>query len=185
MDPLQEQTLSRYIHLRDHISGHPYFFEMFPVLQPDFEALSHRLSLILKSKDMFEESDFLTLKEDLIVLASSCCRKLTSYSLLEDIKELQGMFFSPDELHLLSDAELLRICEQISDKYTEYRKDLADYGINDSCIDNLQKLTDRFQTLLKNKQIISDLMEQTKKDFSGLLDEAAKIFDDVLEKHPS
>lgn len=109
---------------------------------------------------MFEESELPSIKEDLVNLASSYCRKITSYALLEDIKELQGMCFSAGELFMINDSDLVKICELILDKSITYRYDLEEYGISETSIISLQLLTERFKTMVQIHQPMVERSDQ-------------------------
>lgn len=122
-----------------------------------------------------------SLKEDLVNLASNYCRKITSFALLEDITELQGMCFSPKELIKLDEGSLVEVCQQIVCKSSVYLSDLVDYGITDDALDMLRDLTDKFKSTLNHIGVSNNLIDQNFNEVSMMFSEHKEVLDFVKE----
>jgi hypothetical protein len=109
---------------------------------------SLRLLFILKTKQMTNEYEpFKLLREELVKTAALFCRKITSFALLEEISELQGMCFSQNELMALNGQELISSCQIMLDKTMDHRNDLIEYGIDDQFLNLFCDQMDKFKAL--------------------------------------
>ena len=122
-----------------------------------------------------------TMRDELIRIAESFSRKITSYALLEDIRELQGMGFSYHELVENDDQHLLRICQMVLSKTEDFLNDLIDYGIDEASLKEFRDKFDQFKTSVYNNEISSDLVNQTFEEFSNLFKETDEIFEGKLD----
>lgn len=74
-------------------------------------------------------------------------RKITSYALLEELTELQGLFcYTYDELIMTSDEKLIEISNQILQKSTEYLTGIAEYGLSNDIILKFKESIAEFDT---------------------------------------
>ena len=122
-----------------------------------------------------------SLRDVLIQAAASFSRKITSFALLEDITELQGLGFSSHELLVGNDQHLLKTCQLLLTKSEDFRKDLLDYGIDDLSINEFRDQIDQFKVSVYNTEISNDLVNQTFDEFSRLFKETDEIFEGKLE----
>jgi len=112
---------------------------------------------ILKIKQMLDDDvQNKSLRDELIKITATFSRKITSYALLEDITELQGMGFSPKELMVNTDQQLLKNCQLVFAKSEDFRNDLVDYGIDSLLLDKFRNQIDQFKTSLHTSEISSD-----------------------------
>ena len=112
---------------------------------------------ILKIKQMLDDDvQNKSLRDELIKITATFSRKITSYALLEDITELQGMGFSPKELMVNTDQQLLKNCQLVFAKSEDFRNDLVDYGIDSLLLDKFRNQIDEFKTSLHTSEISSD-----------------------------
>ncbi|HEY4788619.1 MAG TPA: hypothetical protein VIH57_21360 [Bacteroidales bacterium] len=178
----QEQKLATYLKFQEHLSQNPEALENYPHLKPLYEVFNQRLSLIIKTKQMLDDCvQNKALRDDLINVAASLSRKITSFALLEDITELQGLGFSTHELTENDDLHLLKICETLLCKCEDFLNDLADYGINDVALKEFRDQTDQFKTSVYNKEMSNNLVNQTFNEFSNLFKETDEIFEGKLD----
>ena len=182
MTPAQEQKLSKYLKFQEYLSRFPDALEAYPHLNPLYELFSQRLVLILKTKHMLDECvQNKSLRDVLIQTAASLSRKITSFALLEDITELQGLGFSSHELLLDDDEHLVKNCQLLLSKSEYFRNDLIDYGIDDVIINGFRDQLDKFKASVHDNEISHDLVNQTFEEFSNLFNETDKIFEGNLE----
>lgn len=120
------------------------------------------------------------IRDELIRITASLSRKITSFALLEDITELQGMGFSAQELMENDDQHLLKICQMVLSKCENFRNDLIDYNINDESLKEFRNQIDQFSTCIHNSEISGDLKNQTSEEFSDLFRETDEIFEGKL-----
>ena len=182
MTQAQEQKLEKYLKFQEHLSQNPEALDNYPHLKPLYELFSQRLVLILKTKQMLDDCvQNKTMRDELIRIAESFSRKITSYALLEDIRELQGMGFSYHELVENDDQHLLRICQMVLSKTEDFLNDLIDYGIDEASLKEFRDKFDQFKTSVYNNEISSDLVNQTFEEFSNLFKETDEIFEGKLD----
>lgn len=182
MTPAQEQKLTKYLKLQEYLTQFPDVLELHPHLKPYYNLFSQRLSHILKTKQMLDECvQNNSLRDLLIHTAASFSRKITSFALLEDITELQGLGFSPHELLVGNDDHLLKTCQLLLDKAEHFRADLLDYGLDELKIDGFRDQMDQFKMSVHHAEISNDLVNQTFEEFSNLFSETDEIVEGKLE----
>jgi len=182
MTPALEQKLSRYIKFQEYLSQFPDALELHPQFKPLYEVFNQRLILILKTKQMIDDCvQNKSLRDVLIKTSASFSRKITSFALLEDITELQGLGFSSHELLIGDDQHLLKNSQLLLGKSEDFRNDLLDYGIDDISIAEFRDQIDRFRASMYNNEISNDLVNQTFEEFSNLFKETDEIFEGKLE----
>jgi hypothetical protein len=178
MTQAQEQKLLKYLQLQDHLSRNPCALDDYPDLKPLYGLFNQRLLHILKTQHMIDECvEYKSLREELVKSAASFCRKITSFALLEEISELQGMCFTSKELMDGDDPNLIKTCQSILTKSEDFQKDLNDYGIDSDAILSFREHIDRFKAVLCG----NSLTNQTQKEFSRLFKETDEIFEGKLE----
>lgn len=181
MTQAQEQKLSKYRRLQGYLTENPEVLDDYPKLKPLYELFRQRLIQILKSKQMLDDGvQSKSLRDELIKTAVTFSRKITSFALLEDITELQGMGFSSHELMLNSDLHLIKICELILNKSEDFKNDLIDYGIDDILLKEFHHQIDLFKSSHKN-EISNDLGNRSFEEFANLFKETDEIFDGKLD----
>lgn len=174
-----EQKLPGYIKLQEYLAKNLLVFDKKPHLLPLFEIFNEHLSFIIKNTHMHDEyKHYQPVKEELVSLASSFCRKITSYALLEEIAELQGMCFSPQELMRSDDQELIRICHVILSRALDCKNELEEYGIDDMARNIFSDLIERFNSIVNNRSILDAMEEQTDRDVEVLLKETDGLIDE-------
>jgi hypothetical protein len=182
MTPVQEQKLSKYLKFQEYLSRFPGALEQYPHLKPFYKLFNQRLVLILKTKQMLDECvQNKSLRDSLIQNTVSFSRKIISFALLEDITELQGLGFSPHELMVGADQDLVKTAELLLSKSEDFQNDLIDYGIDDHSIAEFRDQVDKFKNLVYSHEISNDLVNQTFEEFSNLFKETDEIFEGKLE----
>jgi hypothetical protein len=186
MTQLQEHKLEKYLSFREYLNQNPLALEQYPLLKPHYETFLNYLNLILKTKETMEESIKYTcnsklLKEDLIKVVLSISRKVTAYSLLEELTDIQGMFcYTYEELSQATDEKILKKCQNILQFILKYNKELIDYGIDANLEKNLRDLTDQFHLVLETKNIYTDTSVASNEHFTYLINETDEIFEKKL-----
>jgi hypothetical protein len=182
MTPAQEQKLSRYLSFQEYLSRCPDALDNYPHFKPLYDSFNQYISLILKTKQMLDDCvQNKSLRDVLIQTAASFSRKITSFALLEDITELQGLGFSSHELLVGDDQRLLKTCQLLLTKSEDFKKDLMDYGIDGKTIDEFRDQIDQFKISVYNNEISNDLVNQTFEEFSKLFKETDQVFEGKLE----
>jgi hypothetical protein len=182
MTQSQEQKLSRYLLFQEHISRNPYILDKYSNLKPLYELFNKHLLLILKTKEMLDEqTQNKSLREELVSTTVSFCRKITSFALLEEISELQGMCFSNNELLVSNDQDLIKTCQLVLNKSDDFQDDLDNYGIDKQSIAVFRDQLDRFKASVHHNELSELIANQAFDEFSDLFKETDKIFEGKLE----
>jgi hypothetical protein len=186
MTQLQEHKLERYLSFREYLNQNPLALEQYPLLKPHYETFLNYLNLILKTKETMEESikctcNYNLLKEDLIKVVLSISRKVTAYSLLEELTDIQGMFcYTYEELSQATDEKILKKCQNLLQFILKYNKELIDYGIDANLEKNLRDLTDQFHLVLETKNIYTETSVASNEHFTYLINETDEIYEKKL-----
>jgi hypothetical protein len=157
MNQTQEEQLRKFLAIREFFAQYPLFIESRPDIKIHYETFLSNLNFILKSKEMMDEnnsllSNYNAVKENLIRVIISISRKITAYSLLEELTDIQGLFcFSYEELSQESDEKLIEKSRNLNQYVFHYKQELLDYGIDDLIENKLCDLTEQFQLLLGTK----------------------------------
>lgn len=94
------------------------------------------------------KTSYMETKRNLIKLTLEACRALTTFSLLEQIVELQGNFcYTEAELLRYDDAAFQSKCELLLKKLLEHRNDLIDYGITEGKLSSLNAAIAAFESI--------------------------------------
>lgn len=92
------------------------------------------------------EDSYVEIKRKLIKMAVEASNNVTTFSLLEEIVELQGQFcYSEVELQRYNNDILILKCQLLYKKITEHTSDLIDYGITDRKLMLLKQTIEDFQ----------------------------------------
>lgn len=87
------------------------------------------------------------LKSKLIGLAVEASKKFTTFTLVEEMVELQAQFcYSESELAKYNNEILVNKCQLLLKKLTEHVKDLSEYGISDRKLMLLKQTIEDFHT---------------------------------------
>lgn len=81
-------------------------------------------------------------REEIVATALSLSRKITAFTLLEELSDLHAVFsYSLSELKTINDDKLILIAHLIVNKIAEFIDDMGEYGIKDYDLSHfLQKL---------------------------------------------
>jgi hypothetical protein len=186
MTRLQEHKLEKYLSLREYLNQNPLMLEQYPLIKPHYETFLNYLNLILKTKETMEESlkctsNYNLLKEDLLKVVLSVSRKVTAYSLLEELTDIQGMFcYTYEELSQATDEKILKKCQNLLQFILKYNKELFDYGIDVDLEENLRHLTDQFHLILETKNIYTETSVANNEHFTYLINETDEIYEKNL-----
>jgi hypothetical protein len=187
MTQIQEQKLKKYLHFRDYFSENPLNSELQPTLKLHFENFLHHLDLILKTKEMIDENrkvseNYCFIRDETIQFTLFLSRKITSYALLEELIEAQGLFcFSYDQLVNETDQKLLVLCKNLLQFISLHEPDLVDYGIDKTSISSYRDLLDRHQHIIENKLLCDEIERNHSSLFVELLHKTDDIFEQELE----
>lgn len=97
------------------------------------------------------QDSYVETKLRLIKLAVEACKNLTTFSLLEEIVELQGQFcYSEAELQKYNNDILILKCQLLFKKLSEHTSDLVDYGITDKKLNQMKQTIDEFRIITQN-----------------------------------
>lgn len=94
------------------------------------------------------EDSYVETKRKLIKLAVDASNNVTTFSLLEELVELQGQFcYSEAELQKYTNDILILKCQLLLKKIIEHTSDLIDYGITDTDLMLLKQTIEDFQVI--------------------------------------
>jgi len=186
MTQVQEQKLKKYIDFREYLSQNPLLVDRNFHLKPHCEAFLNYLNLILKTKEMMEEnvkiiSDYNQLKKELINVSLTISRKITAYSLLEELTDVQGMFcYTYEELDQESDDRVIKKCQNLLQFVLKFNEELLDYNIDNNLGLKLRSLIDQFQLIFETKRTHIETFTSNNEYITQLLKETDEIFDNNL-----
>jgi NTP pyrophosphatase (non-canonical NTP hydrolase) len=187
MTLVQEEKLKKYLAFREYLLQNPRVIELYPQLRPYYEAFLNYLILILKTNEMMDESanlicNYNRLKNDLIKVALSVSRKVTAYSLLEELTDVLGLFcFTYDELSTAADEKIRKKCLKLLQFILSYKTELMDYGIDMDLENNFRDLLDQFSTIVETKNMQSQTSSMVENHIESLLNETGEIFEKKLQ----
>jgi hypothetical protein len=124
-----------------------------------------------------EYEPFKLLREELAKTAALFCRKITSFALLEEISELQGMCFSQNELMALNGQDLISSCQIMLDKTLDHRNDLIEYGIDEQFLNLFCGQMDKVKAVYHD-EVTQECMNPTFVGLDALGEEMKKTFCD-------
>lgn len=102
------------------------------------------------------------LKLKLIKLAVEASKNITTFALLEEMIELQGQFcYSENELHRYNNDILVLKCILLCKKLKEHLTDLADYGITERKLMQLEQIIEDFKIVAsQHAALLQELSEE-------------------------
>jgi hypothetical protein len=111
-------------------------------------------------------NDYAWLRNELAKTTVVFSRKITSFALLEELTDIQGLFcYSFEELFLYTDGRLLVTSRLVLAKTKEYLVNIREYGISHTAISNFQNIIDQFSSLTNDKNISDRIAEDARKPF--------------------
>jgi hypothetical protein len=97
------------------------------------------------------KNGYSVLRDEIITKALFFSRKITTFSMLEELNELHAMFcYSQQELNTTSDEKLIIISQLIINKMREFIYDMGEYGVNDDALSSFLNLLEQFQLSIDN-----------------------------------
>lgn len=94
------------------------------------------------------QDSYVEVKLKLIKLAVEASKNITTFSLLEEMTELQGQFcYSDNELHRYNNDILVLKCYLLHKKLAEHITDLADYGITERKLVQMEQTIEDFKNI--------------------------------------
>jgi hypothetical protein len=94
------------------------------------------------------QDSYVEVKLKLIKLAVEASKNITTFSLLEEMTDLQGQFcYSDSELLRYNNDILVLKCYLLQKKLAEHINDLADYGITERKLAQLEQTIEDFKII--------------------------------------
>jgi hypothetical protein len=187
MNRAQELQIKKFVEFRNFLMQNPALLEQHSDSKPHYEAFLNYLNIILKSKEMMEESlnqnyNYNLLKEDLIKVALSVSRKVTAYALLEELMDVQGMFcYTYEELSREPDEKILIKCSNLLQFILKCKNELSDYGIDDQMNSHFRDLIDQFHYILESEKLYKETAQSTNDQLEHIIKESNDIYIEKLQ----
>jgi hypothetical protein len=184
---IQEQKLNRFIALRDYLAVNPILLEQNNHVIKWYELFLNHLNALINIKTAMEEDfkielSFAGLRDDLVHSALIISRKITTYSLLEEMTYTHGVYcYTFEELSDGSDVTLLTKCSDLLKFIEVYRRDLTDYGIDLLVEGNFRNLKDHFQSAMETKILNEESIVARTYQVAHLLTEMDEVVETKLQ----
>lgn len=186
----QLQKLKKYIAFRDLVNNDPLILDNYPHLKPSVQLFLEQLQYILNTSVTMEtkESTFISFakaREELIDSIIFVSRKITAYSLLEEITDIQGVFcYSKDELIISDNEKLITYARALRDYIKLQKIDLDCFGIEQPSLDILINAIEYFNMCMDNVLLDNQIVKYQTVNQSELFTVIDAVFESKLVDLP-
>jgi hypothetical protein len=183
MTQVQVQKLKKYLAFRDYLKNNPLILENYPRLKEPVRLFLEQLHHIIKSFETMktiegESGAYSQIRDELINSTIYVSRKITTYSLLEELTDIQGVFcYTREELINSDDEKLLKKAKTLLDYCKLYKLDIEYSGIEHSSIVTLTNAIEHFYLLIEN--IVLDKQIEMQQPAAEL--DSFRIADEIFE----